>query len=74
MPFVAGRGAWPSALSRARVFRVYRSEAKTLLDQEKRTVRRRFSGRKGGALLWKGIEPLSVNYVCEKSPDSLGVW
>jgi len=44
------------------------------LDQKKRAVRRRFSARKGGALLWKGIEPLSVNYVCEKSPDSLGVW
>jgi len=27
MPFVAGRGAWPSALSSPRVFRVHRSEA-----------------------------------------------
>jgi hypothetical protein len=30
MPFVAGRGDWPSALSRARGFGVYRSEAETL--------------------------------------------
>src|SRR5438128_66109 len=37
MPFLRGLGAWPSALSRARVFRVYRSEAETL-DQKKRTV------------------------------------
>jgi len=31
MPFLAGRGAWLSALSRPRVFRVHRSEAESLL-------------------------------------------
>src|SRR5215831_4156525 len=48
MPFVAGRGAWPSALSRARGFRVYRSEAETL-DQRKRADRAQGLARKGKA-------------------------
>ena len=46
MPFVAGRGVWPSALSRARGFRVYRSEAETL-DQKKRADQAQGLARKG---------------------------
>ena len=41
MPFVAGRGAWPSALSRARVFRVHRNVVKSL-DRSSGRIRRRF--------------------------------
>jgi len=46
MPFLAGRGAWPSALSRARVFRVYRNEAE-ILDQKKRAVQAQVFSQEG---------------------------
>ena len=48
MPFVAGEGACPSALSRAPVYGVHRSEAKTLA-QEKRTDQAQGLARKGSA-------------------------
>jgi len=46
MPFLAGRGAWPSALSRARGFRVYRSEAGDPW-QEKRAVQAQVFSEEG---------------------------
>ena len=53
MPFVAGRGAWPSALSRAPGFGVHWSEAKTL-DGRSGRIRRRFSaGRAEGEKIFR---------------------
>src|SRR5258705_414935 len=60
MPFVAGRGAWPSALSRAHGFFVFRSEAK-ILDQKKRAVQAQVFGREGHEK--KGWSKEFINHV-----------
>src|SRR5258708_4207195 len=64
MPFLAGRGAWPSALSRARGFRVHRSAAKTL-DRTSGRIRRRFSaGRAGCTCLGREVDfTLGIGFV-----------